>query len=411
MKQRVVLHCDMNSFFASVEIREHPEWKDCPMAVCGSTEERHGIVLAKNEIAKAMGVSTGEAIWQAKRKCPSLLTVEPHYEKYLQISQAARQLYEGYTDRVEAFGIDECWLDVTGSTRLFGTGRKIANEIRHKIRYELGITASVGVSFNKIFAKLGSDLKKPDAVTEILPHTFRDVVWPQQANMLFGVGRVGSRRLADCGIHTIGDLACAPPAFLESRLGKCGRTVWEYANGLDCSEVASARDAAPIQSIGHGTTPPRDLRSGEEVWPLMLFLTQEIGHKLRLHECNATGVVVGIRDETLHSREWQTSLTQPTQSALELAHAAYALLQSKYPWDRPLHSVTVTAIRLRPQKEAFQIDLFTDAVKSAKWNRAEETMEAIRMRYGERAITSAVLLQRGGVLSGKADLAARGFRY
>lgn len=395
MRQRLILHCDMNSFFASVEMREHPELRACPMAVCGSVEERHGIVLAKNERAKAFGVSTGEAIWQAKQKCPSLRTVEPHYEKYVQISHAARQLYERYTDRVEAFGIDECWLDVTGSTRLFGQGREIAEEIRQKIRYELGVTVSVGVSFNKIFAKLGSDLKKPDAVTEIAPSSFRDVVWPLEAGALFGVGRASARALSDCGIHTIGDIACAPPDMLERRLGKCGRKVWEYANGLDRSEVANSQASFPIKSIGHGITPPHDLHSGEEVWPLLLSLTQEIGHKLRFHDLRAYGVSVGVRDEALRGKEWQTRLSQPTQSALSIARAAYTLLQSRYGWESPLRSVTVTAIDLRPQNEAFQMDLFTDAIKTEKWDRAEQAVEAIRTRYGRKAIGSAILLKSG----------------
>ena len=231
---RTILHCDMNNFYASVECFLDPKLKPFPVAVCGDVEERHGIVLAKNYKAKGDGVSTGEAIWQAKQKCPGLVVVPPHYEEYMKFSKAAREIYEHYTDQVEPFGMDECWLDVTGSTRIMGNGEKIANEIRERIKFELGLTISAGVSFNKIFAKLGSDMKKPDAVTVIPQDNFKNIVWNLPASDMLGVGRATERKLASSGIRTIGQIAEFPCEYLQRKLGKCGVDLWRFANGHAC---------------------------------------------------------------------------------------------------------------------------------------------------------------------------------
>ncbi len=390
--QRTILHCDMNAFFASVEMRGRPELRQVPMAVCGSIEERHGIVLAKNDLAKTYGVSTGEAIWQAKKKCPNLLTVSPHYEKYIEISRLARLLYEEYTDQVEPFGLDECWLDVTHSLRLFGSGRWIADTLRARMQRLLGVTISVGISFNKVFAKLGSDLKKPNATTEIPYRDFRNIVWQRPAQELFGVGRASLRVLRDCGIHTIGDIAQTSPQTLERRLGKCGILIWKYANGLDDSPVSKTCETFPIKSIGHGTTPPKDLCSAEEAWPLILALTQEISHKLRANKLCSAGISVSIRDRDLARKEWQAGLQEPTCSALTLAEAAYRLLCARYLWSKPLRSITVTAISLQPQNIPIQLNLFSDTQHMEKRNHAESIVDSLRQKYGEQIIGNAVLL-------------------
>ena len=251
--QRVILHCDMNNFYASVECMLNPELKNKPVAVCGSVEERHGIVLAKNYAAKAFGVSTGEAIWQAKQKCQNLVIVEPHYEQYMKFSKLARGIYGRYTDQIEPYGMDECWLDVTGSGCM-GTGFEIADEIRRTVKFELGLTISAGVSFNKIFAKLGSDMKKPDAITCIEADSFQEKIWCLPASDLLGVGRATEKVLSGYGIHTIGELAATSDDFLKCRLGKNGLAIKKYANGLDDSPVMRSDYVSPVKSIGHGIT-------------------------------------------------------------------------------------------------------------------------------------------------------------
>ena len=291
--QRVILHCDMNNFYASVECMLNPELKNKPVAVCGSVEERHGIVLAKNYAAKAFGVSTGEAIWQAKQKCQELVIVEPHYEQYMKFSKLVRGIYGRYTDQIEPYGMDECWLDVTGSGCM-GTGFEIADEIRRTVKFELGLTISAGVSFNKIFAKLGSDMKKPDAITCIEADSFREKIWCLPASDLLGVGRATEKILSGYGIHTIGELAATSDDFLKCRLGKNGLAIKKYANGLDDSPVMRSDYVSPVKSIGHGITTMQDLENNAEVWCVMLELVQEIGTKLRTHKKKASGIAISI---------------------------------------------------------------------------------------------------------------------
>lgn len=308
---RSILHCDMNNFYASVECMLDPTLKKYPVAVCGSVEERHGIVLAKNYAAKAFGVATGDAVWQAKQKCKDLVIVPPHYEEYIKYSKLARSVYSRFTDQVEPYGMDECWLDISGTEKLYGSPERVANEIKEIIKFELGLTISVGVSFNKIFAKLGSDMKKPDAITVIEKDTFRDKIWGLPAADLLGVGRATQRVLDSYCIRTIGDLANTNPDFLKRRLGKNGIALWQYANGNDHSLVHNADFVSPIKSVGHGITTVADLEENEQVWPVFLELTQDIGHKLRVHQKCADGVAIHIRDNTLFSKQWQMKLDMP----------------------------------------------------------------------------------------------------
>ena len=279
--RRSILHCDMNNFYASVECMLDPSLKEFPIAVCGSQEERHGIVLAKNYKAKAFNVQTGDVIWEAKKKCPTLVVVPPHYEEYIKYSKLAREIYSRYTDQVEPYGMDECWLDISGTEQIFGTAEEVANEIRETIKFELGLTISVGVSYNKIFAKLGSDMKKPDAVTIIRSESFKDIVWPLPAEDLLGVGRATKRKLNDYGIRTIGDLANFNVDILQSRLGKNGITLWKFANGNDTSPVTKMGYSEPVKSVGHGITTVADLECDNHVWLVMLELAQDIGHRLK----------------------------------------------------------------------------------------------------------------------------------
>ena len=263
--ERIILHSDLNNFYASVECLYHPELREKPVAVCGDPELRHGIVLAKNQLAKGCGIKTGEVLWQARQKCPELVLVPPSYERYLSYSAMAKEIYQEYTDQVESFGLDECWLDVTGSTALFGGGCTLADRIRERIRRELGVTASVGVSFNKVFAKLGSDLRKPDATTAISPRDFREKIWPLPVQTLLYVGRATQNKLQRYGIRTIGELARADRGMLQFAFGKNGLMLWAFANGLDTSPVSNIGAKSLIKSIGNSTTTPRDLLSDGEV--------------------------------------------------------------------------------------------------------------------------------------------------
>ena len=401
---RSILHCDMNNFYASVECMLDPSLKQYPIAVCGSVEERHGIVLAENYKAKDFDVKTGDAVWQVKQKCKDLVIVPPHYEEYIKYSKLARSVYERYTDQVEPYGMDECWLDITGTEGIFGSPEQVANEIRETIKFELGLTISVGVSFDKIFAKLGSDMKKPDAVTVIPKDSFKEKIWGLPAADLLGVGRATQRVLDSYCIHTIGDLAKADPEFLRRRLGKNGVALWNFANGNDLSLVTKTDFVSPVKSVGHGITTVADLEKPEQVWPVFLELTQDIGHKLRVHGLCAEGVAIHIRDNTLDTRQWQTKIALPTQSPMIIAKTAFLLFEKRYGWNNPIPTVTVQAINLVPQDTPRQISIFMDAEKQDKLERVEKCVEEIRRRFGKDSIRNGVLCQNLRLPPEKAEI-------
>lgn len=401
---RNILHCDMNNFYASVECMLSPELKQYPVAVCGSVEERHGIVLAKNYKAKAFKVATGDAVWQAKQKCPDLVVVPPHYEEYLKYSKLAKAIYCDYTNQVEPYGMDKCWLDISGTKKLFGNPVDVANEIRERIKFELGLTISVGVSFNKIFAKLGSDYKKPDAVTVFEKETFREKIWGLPASDLLGVGRATTRVLNNYCIRTIGDLANSDYDFIKRILGKNGVSLWLYANGRDNSTVKDIKFVSPVKSIGHGITTVVDLSNEEEVWRVFLELTQGIGHKLRVHQKVAKAVAIYVRDNTLFSKQWQTQMQMVTQLPLVLAQYAFQLFKKRYDWRNPIRSVTIQAINLFPQDMPQQIDLFCDYERAEKQEKLDGCVEKLCQRFGKRCIRNAVLLQELGMPMGNVEI-------
>ncbi|MEE1144764.1 MAG: DNA polymerase IV, partial [Acutalibacteraceae bacterium] len=369
--ERVILHCDMNNFYASVECVKNESLRDKPVAVAGDVSSRHGIILAKNNIAKSFGVQTAEPIWQAQLKCRDLIIVPPDFDEYLKYSKLARKIYADYTDLIEPYGMDECWLDVTGSIRLLGNGEKIANEIRERVKSELGLTISVGVSFNKIFAKLGSDMKKPDAVTVINKEDFRNKIWHLPASDLLGVGRSAKKTLDSLGIHTIGQLAGTPADVLKYRLGKCGEMIIRYAKGEDTSPVTPMDYEPPVKSVGHGITTKEDLLNNEEVWNVILALSQDIAHRLRACEKCAKGVAIDIRNNQLRHKQWQKQLQFPTKNSLVIAKEAHALFKSSYSWEFPIRSVTVRAINLVHENTPRQIDIFTDWSKIERGERLE----------------------------------------
>ncbi len=390
--ERTILHCDMNNFFASVECMLDPSLRDRPVAVCGSVQERHGIVLAKNELAKKCGVKTAEALWQAKNKCPDLVAVPPHYDEYVKMSRLAKQIYLRYTDLVEPFGMDECWLDISAGLRFIGSGERIANELRSTMKEELGLTISVGVSFNKVFAKLGSDLKKPDAVTFIEKDNFRQKIWSLPASDLLGVGQTTAKKLEGWHIRTIGELARRPVDSLSRIFGKQGVQLWRYANGLDDAPVLSEAALPPAKSVGHGITTLADLTNNEEVWRVILELCQEIGHRLYTTEQKARGVSISIKDNALQCKMWQGQLKIATASPYLIAEKAFELFLSSYLWQRPIRAVSVTAIRLDDADVPDQLDLFTPVENIKKREKLDKTIEEIRGMFGSHILKNACLL-------------------
>ncbi len=390
-EDRAILHSDLNAFYASVEIMLNPELRGKAIAVCGSSADRHGIVLAKSEKAKKAGIKTGMVNWEARQKCPDLIMVPPQYEQYLKYSKLTRAIYQRYTDQVEPYGMDECWLDVTGSQAVKGHAAVMAQRIRRSVREELGLTVSIGVSFNKIFAKLGSDMKKPDAVTIITRANFKEKIWPLPACELFYVGRATGRKLSRFGVRTIGDLARLPLEFLRSSLGKNGEMLWLFANGEDQSRVMVSDFYSPIKSVGHGTTCISDLENNEEIWKIMLYLTQDVSHRLRVHEMMAKGVQISVKDNTLACRQFQMQLPMATQSPMEIALAAYELFVNNYCWHTFVRAITVRAIYLEPKCLPRQLVLFDDAVRREKLERLDDTIDTIRGRFGEWSVYSARL--------------------
>lgn len=392
MGNRVILHSDMNCFYASVEMMLNPRLRGKPVAVCGSTEDRHGIVLAKSQLAKQAGVKTGMVNREAKRCCPGLIVVPPQYDQYLKYSKLARVIYGRFTDQVEPYGMDECWLDVTGSGYAGGNGMEIAEKIRRTVREELGLTVSIGVSFNKIFAKLGSDLKKPDAITEISEENFREKIWPLPASDLLYVGPRTNEKLAKYGIHTIGQLAGTDPDFLRRLLGVRGLDLWKYAAGRDESRVMHQDFVSPVKSIGHGITCTADLNNNEEVWKVMLELSQDVGHRLRVHGLDATGVQIAIRSNELWGKQYQAHFQAATRSPKDLADLGRKLFEQEYQWSTPVRAVCIRAIDLVPHGQPTQMNLFVDQKRLDRRDQLDDAIEAIRRRFGKRSIIQAAVM-------------------
>lgn len=395
MMDRTILHCDCNSFFASVETVFCPSLAEVPMAVAGDEEARHGIILAKNEKAKKFGIKTAETIWSARKKCPELVLVKPHYGAYAEFSARVRRIYEQYTDLVEPFGMDEAWLDVTGSKTLFGTGYEIAQRIREQVKKEIGITVSVGVSFNKIFAKLGSDYKKPDAVTLIGREQVAKMVYPLPVDSMIFVGRQTAESLLRCNIRTIGELAAASPAFLCSRFGKMGEQLSRYARGEDESPVASIYDKTDPKSVGSGMTFCRDITTVEECRTALLSLAEDVAHRLRKQGKKCTTLSLTIKDPMLKSFSRQRPIESATDLAREMGEAAMAILQSSFPTGSPIRMLTITAMQLVDADEGGEQIGFFDGdreEKREKMTRLETTVDAIRAKYGFGALTSGAVL-------------------
>ena len=391
MAERVILHCDLNCFFASVELLRYPALRDVPVAVCGDPESRHGIVLAKNEAAKQLGVKTAETIWQARQKAPHLITLPPHHGLYREYSRKVNTIYGQYTDLVEPFGIDESWLDITGSMHLFGgDGKAIADQLRDRLREELGLTISVGVSFNKIFAKLGSDYKKPDATTVIDRGNWQAIVWPLPVGDLLGAGRSTQKLLRQYGVETIGQLAAFPRQTLETLLGKHGTQLHDYANGLENSPVRPQHEAEPVKSVGNGTTFPQNLTRWEEVRSGLAVLSDSVAGRLRRQGLYCGGVALTIRNAQFRQFSRQVRLDAPTHLQKDIYQTALALARQSWHAPDPIRALTVTALYLTDSADSFQqLDLLDGAAaqREEKQERLEQAMDAIRGKYGKGAIS------------------------
>lgn len=392
MADRVILHSDLNNFYASVECLYNPALRRIPLVVGGDPQLRHGIVLAKNYPAKACGIVTGEALWQAKQKCPDLLVVKPNFQLYLHFAHQVRTIYGDYTDQIEPFGLDEAWLDVSGTCHHGLTGERIASEIRRRIREELGLTASVGVSFNKVFAKLGSDLKKPDATTVINRANFREQVWPLPASDLLYVGPATKRKLSRLGVQTIGQLAQLEPSFLHAYLGKWGDVLSSFANGQDSSPVTVSGYQSVIKSIGNSTTTPRDLETDEDVSLIFFVLSESVASRLRQHQFKCQTVQITVRDVELDSFERQAHLNRPSNLSSDIARLAMALFTEAWDWRRPLRSIGVRGCDLVDAATGIQLSLFENEPLQLRLQQLEEALDEIRLRFGTGSVRRAVTL-------------------
>ena len=387
--ERIILHCDLNSFYASVELLSHPDLRQTPVAVCGDPTSRHGIILAKNEPAKRFGVQTAETIWQAKKKCPDLVLLPPHHQLYREYSRKVNDIYGQYTDLVEPFGIDESWLDVTGTLHLFGgDARALADTLRRRMRQELGLTLSVGVSFNKVFAKLGSDYKKPDATTVISPENWREIVWPLPVGDLLYVGGAARKLLGQYGVDTIGQLAACKPDMLEQLMGKMGLQLHQYANGLDADPVRSRFEKEPVKSVGNGTTFPQNLTTRDQVRQGIAMLADSVASRLRHLGLYAGGLQVTVRDPQFRDRSRQTRLSAPTHLIREVTETAMDLTEQIWKPPSPIRALTVTAIHLMEAEDTYeQVDLFSgSAATRQRSEKLEAAMDRIRGKYGSSAI-------------------------
>lgn len=389
---RVILHADLNSFYANVECLYRPELRLKPVAVSGDADSRHGIILTKNEPAKRFGIKTGEAIWQARQKCPDLVVLKADYAKYLRYAQMTRRILADYSDQVEPFGLDEAWVDVTGTMPVRGNGAQVADLIRQRIREELGLTCSIGVSYNKIFAKLGSDMKKPDATTVLSPDNYRERVWPLPVSELLYVGPSTRKRLNRVGIRTIGMLAAMRLQDARYLLGKWGETLWSFAGGFDQSPVQTSDTRDVIKSVGNSTTTPRDLVSLDDVRLIITVLSESVAARLRSYGLKCSTVQIYVRDNRLLSIERQQKMGTSTDLAGTLVRQAMTLFQQHWTWERPIRSLGVRGCDLVTSSGLVQLSMFADQQDDQRQKELEATLDKIRHRYGYFSVQRGLML-------------------
>ena len=405
---RTILHSDCNCFYASVELLHHPELRGKPVAVGGDPEARHGIVLIADYTAKRYGVKTGMALWQAKQICPDIIFLPPRMDLYLRFSKMAQEVYAEYTDKREPYGIDESWLDVTDSVSVKGDGYHIAEEISNRMKKELGITVSVGVSFNKIFAKLGSDYKKPDAITTMYKDEFKRKAWPLPVSDLLYVGRATKKKLQSMGIKTIGALAKTDEDLLVRKFGKVGSILWAFANSYDDSPVKLENTSAPIKSVGNSTTTPKDMETDEDVKIVLYILAESVASRLRENGFRCRTVEISIRDKDLYHFSKQVKLKNASNITAEIAEAGYKLYRENYRlpadekekrnglpefYQKPLRSIGIRGTDLVNDYFWEQLDLFTDPQHREKQMKMDEAVDVIRKRFGFYSIQRGLMYQ------------------
>ncbi len=387
---KTILHCDLNNFYASVEQKLHPEYDGMPLAVCGNPEARHGIVLAKNQIAKQAGIQTGETVWSAKQKCPDLVLVQPHFDEYVKYSKEVFAIYTSFTDRVESFGIDECWLDVTGCEKLFGTGKEIADTLRKTVKEKTGLTISVGVSFTKTLAKLGSDLKKPDATTVLDKENYMSVIGDMSPGELIMIGKHTAEKLDKLNVHTIRQLANADRTALKYEFGIIADTLVNAAQGIETEEVKHYYDIRIPKSVSNGTTTPRNIENLDEAKIVIYALSELVAVRLRQYNLVASGIGLSIKNPALKWTSKQISLTSPCASSSVIAKSAIELLKVIHNFNEPLRAITVSAIRLS-DGEQIQASLFDDS--NDKTDKLEKSIDQIRNKFGYNAVQRGILLK------------------
>ena len=400
MSPRLIFHCDCNNFYASCECLERPELKNVPMAVAGDPEARTGIVVAKNELAKKAGVKTTDTVWQARRKCPGIVFVPPRHRYYSEVSGRVNAIYRSYTDYVEPASIDESYLDLTGTLEYYRmTARELADTIRARVKREIGIRISVGVANNKIFAKMGSDYKKPDATTVILGEDYKTILWPLPVSDLMFAGKASVQLLNQKGIHTVGDLAIQPKAHVVSMLGKGGESLWVFANGLDTEPVRKWGDVPEVKSVSHGMTFRRDLVTREEIETGVAVQADRIAMSLRRQELKGSVITVQIKTPQLVTISRQISLNHYTWLEHEIREVAMKLIEEHWHIGDPIRAITVGVSKLVPGSEAAeQLDLF-DLMGSGSGNgskdrerqdKMEAAVDALRRKMGNTAVTLGV---------------------
>jgi DNA polymerase-4 len=389
---RVILHSDANSFYASVEIVFRPELRGKPVAVCGDPDARHGIVLTKTPPAKKAGVKTGMAIWQARQLCPDLVILPPDYPKYVEFSKRLREIYRDYTDYVEAFGLDENWLDISGQYVTMKDGEWTANEIRRRAKKELGITVSVGVSWNKAFAKLGSDYRKPDGTTLFTKENYQKIIWPMPVGDLLYVGWRTEKKLHDMNIYTIGDLAHSDAYTMKKRLGKNGLMLRAYANGHDTSRVMRYDEYDMIKSVGNSTTPPHDLESMDDVRCMIYLISETVGARMRQNGARARNISVCVRTPQLQWYSAHRMLKKATCLTSDIARNAMELFSDNYRGILPIRSIGVTCGALTSANAPEQLDMFGDIAARERHENLENAIDGLRMRFGHQVLRRAVVL-------------------
>ena len=384
---RVILHADCNNFFASCECLERPELRDVPMAVAGDPEDRVGVVVAKNELAKRYGVKTTDTVYAARKKCPGIVFVPPRHRYYGEISRRVNAIYCEYTEYVEPASIDESYLDVTQALPFYGlTPRALADELRRRVRAEIGITISVGVSFCKVFAKMGSDYKKPDATTVITRDNFKALLWPLPVSDLLFAGDAAVRKLQAKGIATVGDLALAKPESLRALLGKQGDLLWRCANGIDDAPVQLFGTAREIKSVSRGRTFKRDLTTEAEIKTAIVYLADAVARSLRRHGLKGEVVSIQIRRPDMTEISRQTTLGHHTHLQHEIQDTAMQLVRDHWPQGAPIRAITVGVSKLAPADAEEQLTLFDFMEDRGRQERLEAAVEALRQKHGPGSI-------------------------